>query len=79
MGVIWSALTEKACVNCVYMPKGYFCEKLKKRFDGHKIDGGYVPCGRKHFKHYATEKPIPLYVVDREGRIIATKEYKGVP
>jgi len=77
MGIIWDALTDKSCVNCIHMPKGYYCRKLKKRFDGHKIDRGIVPCDGKHFEHYATQKPIPLHVINREGEIIRQGEYKG--
>lgn len=77
MSLLWKALTDKSCANCVYMPGGYFCKELKKRFDPHKIDTGLVPCEGEHFKHYASEKPIPLYLVNREGEITAKKEYEG--
>lgn len=59
------------------MPKGYYCKKLEKCFDCQKIDRGFVPCGGEHFKHYASERGIPLYVVNRKGEIVATGEYKG--
>ncbi len=77
MGLIWQAITDKSCVNCIHMPEGYYCQKLKKRFDGHEIDKGVVPCKGEHFEHYMKKQPLKIHIVDREGKVIGVKECKG--
>jgi len=77
MSVILQAIRAKICANCTHMPKGYHCDKLKKTFDGHEIDKGLVPCKGKHFEHYMSKKGLTIHIVDRDGNIIGTKEYRG--
>lgn len=77
MSKILAEITDKKCKNCLFMVKGYYCEKLKKTFSKRQMGRCAIPCLGKYFKHCATKNPLTIYIVDSDGSIIGLDEFKG--